>query len=69
MVQKQVWRLVDRQAILCSECVKNKPQLGGDDICTADDEICIFLKKKIDRQKTWDDFHKAYEELNKEVNV
>ena len=60
---KEVWRLVQEQAIRCTDCEKNRPQLGGDDICTADDEICVFLKKKIDQQKTWNDFHEAYHEL------
>ena len=66
MAEKHVWRLVGEQAIECTDCPQNRVQLGGEDICTAKDEICIFLKKKLDRQKTWDDFHEAYHELNKE---
>ena len=63
---KQVWRMVNGQAIMCTECAMNQKRLGGPDLCVAPDEICVFLKKKIDRQKTWDDFHKAYEEVNNE---
>jgi len=69
MAKRQVWRLVGGQAIQCTECPKNQVQVGGNDVCKADDEICIFLKKKIDRQKTWDDFHEAYHELNREVEA
>lgn len=66
---KEVWRLVDRQAIRCTECMMNLPQLGGEDLCSAPDEVCVFMKKKIDRQKTWEDFHEAYAELNNEMTA
>lgn len=64
MAQKQVWRMVDGMAVMCTDCAMNQVQLGGEDICKAPDEICTFLHKKLDRQKTWDDFHEAYHELN-----
>jgi len=65
-MERQVWRVVGGHTIMCTDCPKNKVQLGGDDICTAEDEICIFLKQKLDRQKTWGDFHEAYHEMNRE---
>lgn len=63
MAKEQVWRMVDGNTIRCDECVCNKAQEDGSYICTAEDETCVFMKKKIDGQKTWNDFHDAYREV------
>jgi len=58
---KQIWRMVGGQTINCTECRQNQKQ-DGNDICTAEGEVCMFLKQKIDGQKTWEDFRDAYRE-------
>ena len=63
-MKKQVWRLVDGTAVECTNCMRNQ-----NDLCTAENEVCVFLKKKIDQQKTWSDFHDAYREKNEEAGL
>lgn len=61
---EKVWRSVGGEAILCSDCAENRKQVlyGGDKPigityhCNAKDEICVFLKKKIDSQETYDNW-------------
>lgn len=73
--QQEVWRLVDKKAIRCTPCKYNdKIVLYGNDMpigveyrCTAEDEICDFLKKKIDSQKAYGSAKEAYNDLPKET--
>lgn len=64
---RQIWRKVNGMAIACGDCAKNQIQLGGDDICTAEDEICIFMNKKIDSQKNYKDFHEVFKKDEENV--
>ena len=65
-MERPVWRKVDGLAIECTNCVQNAVMVGGPDICRAPDEVCVFMKKKIYSQKTWDDFHKLYHDQEEE---
>lgn len=59
--KEKVWRSVDGEAILCSVCANNYKNVLREDgqiigityTCTAENEICEFLHKKIDGQETY----------------
>ena len=65
-----VWRKVDGKAIRCTECdnddidilYSNGNPVGVEHHCIAEDGVCVFLKKKIDGQEWWSDFHDLYKE-------
>ena len=67
-----VWRLVGGQAIRCTECTCNKVSaLKENDIpvgveyeCIAENEVCVFLGKKIDSQKVYGSFKEAYDDVD-----
>lgn len=60
---KDVWRTVGGVTVRCTECPNNQKQEDGNDICTAEDEVCMFMNSRLDSQKTWDNFHDAYHEM------
>lgn len=69
MIQPEVWRKVDGQAVRCTSCEKNVETVLKDENdmpvgvqyrCCAEDEVCIFLKTKIDDQRTYSDFREVF---------
>ena len=71
MAEQEVWRLVDGMAIRCTDCRYNERSvlyadgmpIGVEYTCTAPDEICDFLKKKIDSQKAYSSSEEAYADI------
>lgn len=61
---KQIWRKVDGKAILCTDCRKNETQVlyanglpvGVQYVCTAEDDICVRLKKPIEDKEAHENF-------------
>jgi len=77
MLQPEVWRKVDGQAVRCTTCEMNQEEVLNDGEglpigvhykCVAMNEECIFLKKKIDDQKTYSDFREVYKDIAAELN-
>ena len=75
MKKQQVWRKVDGKAILCTDCRKNemKPVTGGGGIpigiryeCTAEDDICVRLKKPIEDKEAHADFRDFFHKKESE---
>ena len=72
MAQKQdVWRLVDKMAIQCTECQYNEvTTLYADNAvasmvcrCTAKDGLCDFTHTKPDNDKWYPDYKKAIADI------